>query len=415
MYAGSFDKKGLNITIRNQHPDLELAFPVYCSNGTTCHVSPSQQAGTGTTIEARFGKDSEQKTFEGVLLYKIQRRYATRTDGQPNSDIASTKDTITNTYLLLGWNVRNSDRKFYVCLVEIPHGFIRNEDMLWALHKTCNYQLYVNYKSNKITLAIITLATKCSESLTNMWLMQGGTLMKIGANMAYGSDYKLDITLSKGTGCYNMKMPMKVDPKRLVLSLLMLLVLMYAVRLRTRPPFNLNIYNRCWNTDLISPTYITDHESECYKAPDYKVCTGNVMRFGFTICESENLHNGAFICRLQRRRSHKSAEISKDKLGAVCFLVVWRTSVTKGFCADILLVKYNGRFDKNILRKLYIMNINQFKLCSNSATKTWSLDDNTALMTSLEIMNEGHILNITTSKVNKHDCTRMPAHIDIRK
>jgi hypothetical protein len=83
--------------------------------------------------------------------------------------------------------------------------------------------------------------------------------------------------------------------------------------------------------------------------------------------------------------------------------------------ADVLLVEHNEEFDKDSLKKLYNKNINQFKLCSGSTTEIWSLDDNTALTTSLEIKNRGRLLDITISKVNRYNCTRTPAHVDIEK
>jgi hypothetical protein len=61
------------------------------------------------------------------------------------------------------------------------------------------------------------------------------------------------------------------------------------------------------------------------------------------------------------------------------------------------------------------MNFDQDGLFSDITTKTWSLDNNIALMTTFEIMNENRILNITISEVERDNNTRMPVHIDLKK
>jgi hypothetical protein len=78
MHTVSFAKKALNISIHNLHPSLELSSPIYCNNGTTCHVSSSQQIDACNTTVTCFGIDSEE-TLKSALLYKLQRKYATRT------------------------------------------------------------------------------------------------------------------------------------------------------------------------------------------------------------------------------------------------------------------------------------------------------------------------------------------------
>jgi hypothetical protein len=96
--------------------------------------------------------------------------------------------------------------------------------------------------------------------------------------------------------------------------------------------------------------------------------------------------------------------------------VVWRTSKFKSY-ANVLLVEYDKGFDwdKNNLKQFYRKNIDQFRLYPAPVTGTWLLDDNTALMTTFEIMYEDHILNITISEVKKHNYVRTLAYIDPEK
>jgi hypothetical protein len=225
MCTVSFDKEVLNITIHNQYPDLELTSPVYYSNSTTYHVLSSQQTGIGATIEANFGIDSKQKIFEGALLYKLKRKYTIKTDNHPNST-ASIEDSATNIHLLVVWDVEDYDHRFRVCLIEFTNDFTWDENKLWVLHREYKYLFDVYYKPNIIT-----------------WMIYGDKVMKTRRDIIYGSDYKLDIVLSEGIWEHDIREPMKIDPKRSVLPLSTLTVLMYALSLSIEPSVKLNMHH----------------------------------------------------------------------------------------------------------------------------------------------------------------------------
>jgi hypothetical protein len=201
----SFNKKALNITICNLYPDLELTSSVYFSDCAACHVPPTQQIDTNNTIEASFGVGPEQDCFKGALLYKLQRKHVDRADNQPNSSTVSIEDATTNMYLLVFWNNgwRWINYGFYVYLIECANDFTWDEDKLWTLCKKYSDKFHKNYKPNTCT-----------------WLMNDGALMKTRFDITYGSDYKWDIIISEGVWEYNIEKPIKIDPKRLVLSLI---------------------------------------------------------------------------------------------------------------------------------------------------------------------------------------------------
>jgi hypothetical protein len=208
MRIASFGKEAMNITIHNQYPNLELTSPVYYSNGTTCHVSHSQQVDTGNIMKASFGIGFRQKYFKSVLLCRLQIRYASRAGNQLNSSIASINDTATNVYLLVVLDAGNYDQIFYTYLIECADDFSWDEDKLWMLHRKYNFRVCKNYKSNIIT-----------------WLMHGSVVMKIRRDVTYGSDYKLNVFITEGAGSYNVESPVKIELKGLVLSLSMLITL----------------------------------------------------------------------------------------------------------------------------------------------------------------------------------------------
>jgi hypothetical protein len=196
MCAVSFDKEALNITIHNQYPDLDLTSPVYFSNGTTCCVSPSHQIGIGTITEASFGIDFHQKDFKCVFLYKLQRKHTTKTDNQPNNSTTSIKDRSTNIHILIVWDFKDNYHRFCAYLIEFTDDLTWDEDKLWALYEEYNKQFYMNYEPRIIT-----------------WSVYDNAMMEMKLKVSYGTDYKLDIVLSRGVGKYSVEKPMEINPK----------------------------------------------------------------------------------------------------------------------------------------------------------------------------------------------------------
>jgi hypothetical protein len=293
MCIVSFDK-ALNITIHNQYSGLELTSPVYFSTNTTHYVPPSQQTNTGNIVETSFGIDSKQKDLKFVSLYKLQRKYTTETDNRPDNSTASIESTATNIYLLVAWIARDYDHKFCAYLIEFTDDFAWDEDKLWSLYREYNDQFHMSYEPRIIR-----------------WLMNDNAVMKMKLAVSYGLDYKLDIVLSEGVRRDSVKEPMKIDPKRLVLTLSMLIMLTYAVRLTIRPSFKLNIHNQCLNVDLVSPTCITGEELDCHRSPDYNVGTNDIMRSAFII-RWTNASYGILIYKLKKKQPHGYTETDED-------------------------------------------------------------------------------------------------------
>jgi hypothetical protein len=208
------------MTIHNHYPDLELISPVYCSKNAICRVSPNQQIVTDDIVGASFEIVPKQKDVKGVLLYKIQRKYVTRAGNYHNSNAASINYATASIYLLVVWDIENGWDDFRVCLIECTDDFTWDEDKLWSLRHQYIDQFLKNYNYRTI-----------------IWLMSDNSVIKTRYDITYGSDYKLDIVLSEGTGQYAMKEPIKTDPKRLVSLLLVLIVLIYDLSLSIKPSF----------------------------------------------------------------------------------------------------------------------------------------------------------------------------------
>jgi hypothetical protein len=201
MCTVSSEKEALSITIRNLYPSLELASPVHLGI-STMYCPPPSQTDAGTITEVSFGIDVKQEVFKGALLYKLQKKYATKTDNQPNGSSASIENTATNLHFLVVWDVGNDHRNCHVWLIECTEEFTWDEDKLWALYREYNDQFYKDAKSNIIT-----------------WSMPGGAVMKTRRDITYEYVSKLDITVSEGAGKYNMLKPIQIDPKRSVIAI----------------------------------------------------------------------------------------------------------------------------------------------------------------------------------------------------
>jgi hypothetical protein len=304
-----------------------LESPIYYCKGGTYHVSPSWQIDTGATIKASLKVGYNQQYFEGALLYKLQRKYAIKTDNQSDNRASSIENTATNMCLLVALNAGYFRCNFYVCLMEFTDNFALDEGKLWVLYEKYNHEFYGNYKDNIIT-----------------WLMDDGTVIETKRDITPGSEYKLDIIISEGIRSYKMERSMEINPKRLVLSLSMLIVLMCAVSLSNHILFN--IHNQCLNVDLVSPIYAVDYMLEYHSVPDYKVCAGDTTRSDFIIINFGNESRGALIYRLQRKQTHKSIEFDKDTSSATHLLVVWKFSEFDGLHANVLLVEHDKEIDK---------------------------------------------------------------------
>jgi hypothetical protein len=385
----------LNINIHNLYPDLELTSPVYFSNDMICHTPPSQKINTGAMMGASFGTTFKQEDFKGALLYKLQRKYATRTDNQLNNYIASIEDKAANIYLLVVWNSGYYCYDFRVCLIEYTNDFTWDEDKLWTLYREYS-ERFERQDPNIIA-----------------WLIHGDTVVKTRFNVTYGSDYKLDIVVSEGTGKYNMFKPMKINAKRLVLSLPILIMLIYAISLSIEPTVKLNINNQCSSINLISPTYVTDGSLEFHRLPDHKVCAGDAISLGF-ISKSDDTSTVILVYQLQTWYAHESTGIIKYTSGVVHLLMIWDISKSYFSQADVLLVECDKKLDKDDLNDFYCENRNMFRQ-SDYATETWSLDDNTALMIEFDIIDEDRTLDIIIYEVDGYNSTRMPIHIDPKR
>jgi hypothetical protein len=202
-----FDKEMMRVTIRNLYPGLELTSPVYFSTGTTCHLSPSRQVDIGTIIEASFGRGFNQKDVKGAVLYKLQRKCVGRINNQSNGS------TATNAHLFVAWEVGEGMHRLRVCLIECADDFDWDEDKLWAFYDQHGHRIDERHRTSRTSWML----DDSEEPDRITWLMHDGSVIKTKFDIAYESDYKLDIVISEGTRKYELSKPIQIGPKRSVL------------------------------------------------------------------------------------------------------------------------------------------------------------------------------------------------------
>jgi hypothetical protein len=248
-------------------------------------------------------------------------------------------------------------------------------------------------------------------------LIHGSLRMKIRRDITYGSDYKLDVIIYEGTGTYNALKPVKIDPKRLVLLLPMLIVLIYTVSLLIPSSFKLDIHNQRLDVSLVSPVYVVSDGLECYRAPDYKVYTGDTMRSGFII-KPNNVPYGVLVYKLRGRPSRESTETGENTSSTVHLLVVWRISEFKMLYADVLLIEHTKTFtwNRDILNKLYYENHDRLKKSIDTISDKWLIYNNMVLKTTFSVrgLRENPKLSISISEERDEYAIR-PFCIDLER
>jgi hypothetical protein len=198
----------MDITVHNQHPDIELVSSVCFCGGGTYNEYPAKRVNTGTMMKIgfRFGLG---KLSGGILMYEVQRKGDAESDHQSSTDITSVEaveDTSKTMLLLVVWKIEGSRKpKTYIILVEHDNGLVLDEDKLAQLHGTINDQLFIRYKISKST-----------------WLVCDNTILEATYETVQKESFKLKITISKGAKDKYTNLALWIDPERQVLFLMII-------------------------------------------------------------------------------------------------------------------------------------------------------------------------------------------------
>jgi hypothetical protein len=172
------------ISIHNLCSSTELTSPIYFCNGATYRMLFDQQANIGTGVCVCLEIDNTQSTFEGALLYKLQRK--TKVESDDRSNVGTTAEKANRNeekcaQMLIGWKMDHCIPRMYVMLIEHVKELTWNEDKLKKLHYENCSQLD-NYCDSKST----------------SWLMDDNTVLKtIFKVTKLDGSFKQSITISE--------------------------------------------------------------------------------------------------------------------------------------------------------------------------------------------------------------------------
>jgi hypothetical protein len=199
-------------------------------------------------------------------------------------------------------------------------------------------------------------------------------------------------------------------------------MLIYAVSLDLQLPSRVTIHNQCSKTELVSPVYFRDG-AVCPKLSDQRMDIDAKNDASFEIYSTQDNFEGALLYKLQKHIDDQhnidtsTTEANKNESIYVYMLIVWKWKDSKPF-AHIALVEHAEEFtwDENKLRKLYAKNRSRLKEYDNTISDTWSMGDNMALKTSIEVKDlKGYFeLSISISE-EKDDYAMRPLSIDLER
>jgi hypothetical protein len=167
----------VKLIIRNQFPGIELVYPVYASDGTTCCLSPNQRVDVGSTMQASFSIGPDQEPI-GALMCKLQGKNI-----DEFSDEAISSEEVTHIWLVMIWKVYKSGKFCIVSdLIEHDKSHVWDNNELMKLNEY--YELFdVQYGPVEET-----------------WLMHDNAVVTTNLNIIREEEYyELEMTISEGS------------------------------------------------------------------------------------------------------------------------------------------------------------------------------------------------------------------------
>jgi hypothetical protein len=178
----------VSLNIHNQYQDIDLASPVYFTNGGRWNVAPDQEMDVNTVMRNHIEFDSRQDILEGILTYRIHRHHT-------ESD-QSVQDKSKRIWLLVVWCVEyTKGLDVRALLVEHDKDLEWDEDKLRWLHQKCWHPLNAWINPTR-----------------NNWLLDDGAVLETTSKVMNGG-HRWDISISEGDND-NVMRPLWIDVER---------------------------------------------------------------------------------------------------------------------------------------------------------------------------------------------------------
>jgi hypothetical protein len=178
----------VSLNIHNQYQDIDLASPVYFTNGGRWNVAPGQEIDVNAIMRNRIELDSKQDILEGILAYRMHRHHT-------ESD-QSVQDESKCIWLLVFWRVEyTKGLHVHALLVEHDKNLEWDEDKLSELHQKCWHPLNAWINPTR-----------------NNWLLDDEAVLATIIEVMNGG-HRWDIFISKRSNVNGMK-PLWIDVER---------------------------------------------------------------------------------------------------------------------------------------------------------------------------------------------------------
>jgi hypothetical protein len=284
--------------------------------------------------------DSGHDILEGALVYRIQRKQHTKSDG-------FTQDGSKIIQILVTWRIEYTEG-LHVCalLVEYDKEFNLNEDKLRGLYQ--KYWYVLKGRLNPIGIN---------------WLLDDETVLKTTVKVMNGG-YKWDVLISEGEED-GIEIPLWIDAERWVsMMLLISLMLTYTISLTLYNTTIMTIHNQYPNIELASPIYFCNCGTY-YEYPVKRMDASTIMTVGFRSNLNQGESSGILMYELRRKSSegsdHQSdvdvisAKDIEEVLKMTRLLVTWEIKYLEEPKVDAMLVEYDNGLvlDEDRLAKLY--------------------------------------------------------------
>jgi hypothetical protein len=202
----------IDVTVRNQYSDIELASPAYFCNCGTCHEYPVERMDDGIMMSIGFRFDLDQDEPEGILMYEMQRKRNIKSNYQSNVDTTSIEavdGTSKVMRFLVAWKVdRSWNFRARTILVAHDNEFVLNEDRLKQLHS----------KIYSIPSEVYFSLFRYDGILKSTWLIGSGTVLEATYEAIHEKGFELKITISEGNEDKYTKSVLWIGSKRQVSS-----------------------------------------------------------------------------------------------------------------------------------------------------------------------------------------------------
>jgi hypothetical protein len=188
---------------------------------------------------------------------------------------------------------------------------------------------------------------------------------------------------------------------------------MHTISVRHRPKLKVNIHNQCTGINLINQGCFS-RGADWDEKPDEKVDASCVISADLKSFLA--VFEGALIYELQGEYTKTDNQLESTY---TLFLVSWKFEGYKKFCVLVQLIGCDktSHWDNAKLERYYQRYPSQLNVYTGPIKDTWSIGDNTVLMTRLELdfTQRDGVLNIIISESVKDDLTRKPKRIDLER